>query len=59
MERVVQALTFNAELTDEWKWLWLMLEHKNFLLRQAGRVDSRHSPKEQKIQTAAKVHVAT
>ena len=38
MERVRKAITasFNVELADESKWLWLTLEQLGFLLRQTG-----------------------
>jgi len=36
MERVREAITFNAELADESTWLWLTLEQMGFPLRLTG-----------------------
>jgi len=36
MERVREAIAFNAELADESKWLWLTSEQMGFLLRPTG-----------------------
>jgi len=36
MERVREAITFNAELADKSKWLWLTSEQMGFPLRQTG-----------------------
>ena len=36
MERVREAIAFNAELADESTWLWLTLEQMGFPLRQTG-----------------------
>jgi len=37
MERVREAIAFNAELADESKWLWLTSEQMSFPLRPTGR----------------------
>jgi len=36
MERVREAITFNAELADESTWLWLPSEQMGFPLRPTG-----------------------
>jgi len=36
MERVREAIAFNAELADESTWLWLTSEQMGFLLRPTG-----------------------
>jgi len=36
MERVREAIAFNAQLADESTWLWLTLEQMGFPLRQTG-----------------------
>jgi len=36
MERVGEAIAFNAELADESTWLWLTLEQMGFPLRPTG-----------------------
>jgi len=36
MERVREAIAFNAELADESTWLWLTSEHIDFPLRPTG-----------------------
>jgi len=36
MERVNEAITFNAELADESTWLWLTSEQMGFPLRPTG-----------------------
>jgi len=36
MERVRDAISFNAELADESTWLWLTLEQMGFPLRPTG-----------------------
>ena len=36
MERLREAITFNAELVDESTWLWLTLEQMGFPLRATG-----------------------
>jgi len=36
MERVREAIAFNAELTDESTWLWLTSEQMGFPLRPTG-----------------------
>jgi len=37
MERVGEAIAFNAELPHESTWLWLTSEHMGFPLRPTGR----------------------
>jgi len=56
MERVREAITFNAELADESTWLWLTSEQMGFPLRPTGGESAR---REQRIQTAAKRYATT
>ena len=39
MERVREAITFNAELADESIWLWLTWEQMSFPLRLTGMAE--------------------
>ena len=41
IERVREAIAFNAELADESTWLWLTSEQMGFPLRPTARGESR------------------
>jgi len=54
MERLKEAIAFNAELADESIWLWLTSEQMGFPVRPTVGESTR---REQKIDTAAKGYV--
>ena len=56
MERVREAIAFNAELADESTWLWLTSEQMGFPLETDRWGSTR---REQRISTAAKGYATT
>jgi len=55
MERIREAIAFNAELADESTWFWLTLEQMGFPLRLTG--GGEHEERAEVLDSSQRVRV--